>query len=884
MSSNHRRGSPSSHPSNPTTPSSSTPTIVRRGHVHGQTSRHAESSAPSPVIRPYARSTPADENRMYRKDHMTDTMLHSYASKPLPESPLAQRAIDNHNTTPTRQPQFIFDAMREMRERGTLSPGDEDYDLRPEEYFVPKNPKNTPITVRNFARRSSSSRRKTGSAHTSGYHTPTDRSVTPRRAHLEGEGQSPASHATTPTSTHVQPQEAFRALPVITTSVDSATSHTNVTEHAISPTEPPYQSATFTPYGLGVAVTTDATGRLSSASGTSSLQPSYNPFGADVSPITDASSFTDLNPPSNYGIGTAMTTSSDENFSSSGLSIMGIPTAVPTRPSIRSTSASSQNTLSDGNERPGFLKRMFGSSSKSSISNLASMSEDSASVPRDIAMVNEKRIAKTTINPDAFASQLLQSSDDAYALRGSLEDAQSSKQKNSLFRSWKRPQAPLERQGSSSSQYSFRESILGTVNLLGGANLSGLGAPHMTSVASSAAFGMERTNDFRRLTSSPSLDMGDRTRRFNGYRDEYDLSPRIGFATSMGSSLSDQSAGPLSRLNSSQLYDPSNTSPDLARTDGVKASSRLENESTFLHDNSGSEERSPTQTPRLSRRHQELRRQRLEDPPASIVGPFSPLSSHPIHTPAQTLNTSRSTTPMQQKSSRTSLSTPPASTFATPNSERLKSANPSREPLMPTQSPLTDDGWVVAEKADEANAATKTGRVWLQPMTSEEILAENARLQALDSQTPSPLLPEKSISVFGLDAKASTTATNTLRAPSTTTTMSRLDEKKDIPAVDHSTSHRNGSAVMINDEDGRLLMHQLGDIDPNSEVLRREYMTRYNFTQIDLLVGLRELCSRLPLRGESQQVDRVLSAFSQRWCECNPNDRLISQGNHNCLF
>ncbi|KAH7029262.1 uncharacterized protein B0I36DRAFT_290773 [Microdochium trichocladiopsis] len=57
----------------------------------------------------------------------------------------------------------------------------------------------------------------------------------------------------------------------------------------------------------------------------------------------------------------------------------------------------------------------------------------------------------------------------------------------------------------------------------------------------------------------------------------------------------------------------------------------------------------------------------------------------------------------------------------------------------------------------------------------------------------------------------------------------------------------------------------------------RAYMQLYNFENLSVLSGLREICGRLVLRGETQQVDRILVAFSQRWCECNPNHGFKSQ-------
>ncbi|KAG9240692.1 hypothetical protein BJ878DRAFT_275062 [Calycina marina] len=48
------------------------------------------------------------------------------------------------------------------------------------------------------------------------------------------------------------------------------------------------------------------------------------------------------------------------------------------------------------------------------------------------------------------------------------------------------------------------------------------------------------------------------------------------------------------------------------------------------------------------------------------------------------------------------------------------------------------------------------------------------------------------------------------------------------------------------------------------------YMELYDFTDRNVLVALRNMCSSLVLKAESQQVDRILVAFANRWCQCNP--------------
>ncbi|AEO67675.1 uncharacterized protein THITE_2144965 [Thermothielavioides terrestris NRRL 8126] len=51
----------------------------------------------------------------------------------------------------------------------------------------------------------------------------------------------------------------------------------------------------------------------------------------------------------------------------------------------------------------------------------------------------------------------------------------------------------------------------------------------------------------------------------------------------------------------------------------------------------------------------------------------------------------------------------------------------------------------------------------------------------------------------------------------------------------------------------------------------RAYMELYDFEGQSILASMRQVCQRLLLRAETQQLDRILVAFSKRWCECNAN-------------
>ena len=66
--------------------------------------------------------------------------------------------------------------------------------------------------------------------------------------------------------------------------------------------------------------------------------------------------------------------------------------------------------------------------------------------------------------------------------------------------------------------------------------------------------------------------------------------------------------------------------------------------------------------------------------------------------------------------------------------------------------------------------------------------------------------------------------------------------------------------------------------DPDRATIREAYMRLFNWSNFNILAALRSLCERLVLKGETQQVDRVLDAFSSRWCDCNPSHGFKATG------
>ena len=70
----------------------------------------------------------------------------------------------------------------------------------------------------------------------------------------------------------------------------------------------------------------------------------------------------------------------------------------------------------------------------------------------------------------------------------------------------------------------------------------------------------------------------------------------------------------------------------------------------------------------------------------------------------------------------------------------------------------------------------------------------------------------------------------------------------------------------------------LGENAPERIRIRKAYMECFDFQDRNILVAFRELCARMVLKGETQQVDRILDSFSCRWCQCNPEHGFQATG------
>jgi hypothetical protein len=176
-----------------------------------------------------------------------------------------------------------------------------------------------------------------------------------------------------------------------------------------------------------------------------------------------------------------------------------------------------------------------------------------------------------------------------------------------------------------------------------------------------------------------------------------------------------------------------------------------------------------------------------------------------------------------------------------------------------------DEEFILLQIANRDESERKLSRVFLKPSASDEKLDESLRLsRARDdpakADLPSPISDGDFTSAGNLP-----TLQIENNADMELTDQDR-DWAKKIFNGDESFVTKAGAAGW------------LGQTTPRNARTRTAYMELYDWRGVNILQAFRELCGRLVVRAESQQLDRVIDAFSERWCECNPNHGFKDRG------
>ncbi|KAJ8106746.1 hypothetical protein OPT61_g9336 [Boeremia exigua] len=209
--------------------------------------------------------------------------------------------------------------------------------------------------------------------------------------------------------------------------------------------------------------------------------------------------------------------------------------------------------------------------------------------------------------------------------------------------------------------------------------------------------------------------------------------------------------------------------------------------------------------------------------------------------------------------------------------------------LHPTQA-AEEEGWVVTAPTQEEKSARgrspSAKRVWLDTTVTEELPVDGAdslHLPLEGARSP-PRLPELSVPVT--PDVTSPSSPNDVFHSATSLPIVQIetrDSDATMPSIaeDRSThpeptdADRERALKIFSGNETALQKSQaattLGDVTLTSARIRRAFMDLFDWNGFTILAAMRDMCSKIVLKAETQQVDRILMSLSERWCECNPN-------------
>ncbi|KAF2263511.1 hypothetical protein CC78DRAFT_271119 [Lojkania enalia] len=205
-------------------------------------------------------------------------------------------------------------------------------------------------------------------------------------------------------------------------------------------------------------------------------------------------------------------------------------------------------------------------------------------------------------------------------------------------------------------------------------------------------------------------------------------------------------------------------------------------------------------------------------------------------------------------------------------------------------SDVEDDGWVLTqptmnEQTTLRKSSAKSSRVWLEPTSSEENLAESERMslpmegartsqKSLEKVSPTSVQPPTPSSAS--DVFHSATSLPVVQVESRDSdTMPAIIERHSVHEEEPTDADRERALKIFNGDEESVLKIEaaaiLGDVTLASMRTRKAYMELFDWSGFNILLAMRDLCGKLVLKAETQQVDRILMSLSERWCECNPS-------------
>ena len=184
----------------------------------------------------------------------------------------------------------------------------------------------------------------------------------------------------------------------------------------------------------------------------------------------------------------------------------------------------------------------------------------------------------------------------------------------------------------------------------------------------------------------------------------------------------------------------------------------------------------------------------------------------------------------------------------------------------------------VSNQPSASGTSKDSERVWLQSSNSDEELRKSDITLPTDRTEVSPVSDYQSAHSTLLAPKPN----DDIHSPETTVEDVAHKLSVDADPTQPAEADRVQSKQLYDGDESlapkSMAAAWLGEPGPERTRIRQAYMELFEWQNLNILAALRGLCGRLYLKGEAQQVDRILDAFSTRWCACNPNHGFKASG------
>lgn len=208
----------------------------------------------------------------------------------------------------------------------------------------------------------------------------------------------------------------------------------------------------------------------------------------------------------------------------------------------------------------------------------------------------------------------------------------------------------------------------------------------------------------------------------------------------------------------------------------------------------------------------------------------------------------------------------------------------------------------VQQSIDQRPSSKKSERLYIMPTASEEMLGYSSREIATMPRTSkdvpqsasikSPAYHTATSAAFPADVHSPTTPSTRFHSASSLPLVQidgneprKSHEANGLrevpPVIDEGAEYRERARKIFDGDEEDVTKTEaapwLGEKNTLSTKTLEAYMQLFDFAGFNILVALRLLCGKLALKGETQQFDRIITALSRRWCECNPNHGFKAQ-------